>query len=385
MRIAFLTVGDIRVTATAKRAFGMAQPLARRGHHVGIVAWDTPANRARLAVECPGADALWVHPAASVQSEWRARARHLSAWNPDLVYVCAAGLRNWIGWRRLGRRVRVVVEHSELRSAIPAARHRRLWEILVEYASIVGADGLLCASRYLQRVYVRRAGQAGRPRLPIAYHPYAYTPGPVPDQETVAALRAEGDGRRIILYMGTLVANYGIFEIIEAAGHLIRQRRNFVLHVLGHGRHAEQARQHVAQAGLDDTIRFHGYAAEESLSAWFAAADVFLAPIHSTVQDLARCPSKLYMYLPAQRPIVTSRLGDPGDLLQDDGFYHEPGDAADMAATMGRALDAAPSWRPSVVDPAHHTWEFRTGEFLSWCASQGWLDSPDTQSRVGGS
>lgn len=369
MRICFSTTGDVRATATLKRALGMAAPLRARAHDVGLMIWDTPANRERIARECPGVDTLWIPAGASPLAELRLKRRLLAQWRPDLVYVCAYGLRNLFTRGAAGGGA-VIIEHSELASAIPDMRQRQLWEWLVEALSVRGADGLLCASRYLENLYRRRARAWGRRQLPVLYHPYAYTAGPA-DPVRVAEIRMLGSGRAVMLYMGTLVANYGVFEMLDATARLASQREDFVLHVLGHGRHASQARQRAAELGLSGRVNFHGYVPEESLSAWFQAADVFLAPIHSTVQDLARCPSKLYMYLPSRKPIVTSRLGDPGDLLGEDGFYHEAGNAASMAEALARALDASANWKPLTVRPEAHSWEARTDEFLAWVSAQG--------------
>ena len=367
MRICFATTGDVRITATMKRALGMAPALAARGHQVGILAWDTPANRARLMDECPQAEPLWVDAALPVVREAAAKRRHLRAWRPDIVYVCAYSLRNLILRGAAAGGGRVVIEHSELFSAIRDVRRRYLLELLLEHASVLNADGLLCASRYLVEVYTRRARLLGRKGLPIAYHPYAYTPV-APDPDRLDEIRRAAAGRRIVLYMGTLVRNYGIFDILEATARLARTRTDFTVQVLGHGRHAAEARQVAERLGLQDRVMFHGYAPESDLPAWFAAADVFLAPINDTVQDLARCPSKVYMYLASRKPIVTSPIGDPHDLLGADGFYYPPGDVAGMAATVSRALDASPTWKPQVVDAARHTWAHRTDEFLAWCA-----------------
>lgn len=376
MRICFLTTGDIQVTATMKRALGMAQPLIAAGHRVGILAWDTPANRGQLARECPDAEPLWVPGTLRAGSELVAKVRALRCWRPDVVYVCAYGIRNFVlrGWLSGGGRV--VIEHSELRSAIPEIRRRRIWELCIEYASVLGADGLLCASRLLVDVYTRRARRLGR-RLPILYHPYAYSAATlVPDPGKTQRFRGLADGRKVVLYMGTLTANYGILDILTAMRRLRDLRDDFVLQVLGHGRHEVQARARTHELGLDGAVRFQGYVPEEDLASWLATADVFLSPMNDTIQDKARCPSKVYMYLPFRKPIVTCPIGDPHELLGEDGFFYPPGDAAAMATTIAAALDASGTRQPRHVDPAHHTWDFRAAEFLELAQRQGWI-SPD--------
>jgi glycosyltransferase involved in cell wall biosynthesis len=364
-------VGDIQITATMKRATGMAQPLTARGHQVGIIAWDTPANRARLQKECPNAEPIWLPRGLHGFQESRMKIARMRAWRPDVVYVCAFSSHNWIMRISLPDHCRVIIEHSERFSAIPGTRKRHLWELLLEYVSVLGADGLLCASRYLTNLYARHARAMGRSHLPVHYFPYAYGSEAPPDPARVTTLRQQTTGKKTVLYMGTLMPNYGIFDILHATANLLRKRQDFRLVVLGHGDAARQARTLVERLGLGGVVEFYGYVPDKDLPMWFLLADVFLAPLNNTVQDLARCPSKVYMYLPFRKPIVTCPIGDPHDLLGEDGFYYPAGDVNGMSQAMERALDASTTWKPAHVDPQKHNWSYRTDEFLAWLDTIG--------------
>lgn len=353
-----------------KRATGMAGPLVAMDHQVAVCGWDAPANNARMALECPSAELLLIPPCGAL-AEGRRKRRLLRQWRPDLVYVCAFGVRNFVCRGQAGRHARVLVEHSEMPSAIPQPLPRRLWERCCEQLSLFVCNGLVCASRYLETVYRTRAA-ACRRNLPVTYLPYAFNPAMLqPDRCKSARFHALAGGRKSILYMGTLAANYGILDLIAAARELLRRRGDFVLHVIGRGRHEAQARAAAVKAQMNDHILFHGFVAEEDIASWFAVADVFVAPLHDTIQDRARCPSKVYMYLPFKKPIVTSPLGDPRDLLGEDGFYCPPGDMKGMAAAISGALDASPTWVPRHVKAEEHTWEYRTRQFLDWVTQTG--------------
>lgn len=367
MRICFVTTGDIETLATIKRAAGMAGPLHGAGHTVGVLAWDTPGNRERFGLEAPHADMLWIRAGLSAWSERAVKRRMLKEWHPDVVYVCAFGMRNSITRFELPRAVRVIVEHSELASAIPRSARSRCKERAFETFSVLAADGLLCASRYLEAHFLKRAAACGRHRMPVLYHPYAYNPQMLKTEPGLRdeILRRKG-GRRMLLYMGTLAVNYGILDLLKGVKALSRRRNDFTFHILGRGRHASEARRIAAEMDLEDVVFFEGYVPEEALGTWFACTDVFLAPIYDTVQDKARCPSKVYMYLPFGKPIVTSRIGDPWHVLGEDGFYFPPGDIGEMAATISRALDQSEQWVPKAFRPQEHTWEYRTQQFLDW-------------------
>lgn len=360
MRICFVTTGDYVSLPAMKRATGMAGPLLARGHQVGIVALDNATNRERLAADCPQAEALWFQ-AGGQFAEIRQKRALLRSWRPDWVYVCGFGLRNMTS---LGRKPwQVVVEHCELGSATPSlGLARRQCERVFEYLSVLAADRLVLASHYLEGVYARRLGRVGR-RRPTLYAPYAYPDSLRPKAPAAAAAPP------LIVYLGALRRNYGVLDMIQAAGVLAGTRRDFRLQLLGKGSDELAARQLVQQLGIADLVDFAGYVAEEELPARLAAASVFLAPLYDTPQDWARCPSKLYLYLPFRKPIVTSPIGDARDLLGDDGFYFPPGDPAALAASLDRALAAAPVWQPRTLRPEAHSWEARTAQFLDWLAN----------------
>ena len=100
----------------------------------------------------------------------------------------------------------------------------------------------------------------------------------------------------------------------------------------------------------------------------FAVAHAFVCPLRDTVQDWARCPSKLFMYLPFRKPILTSPIGEAKELLGDDAFFYNPGDVEGLAGAMRRALDT--DHFTMSLDPAAHTWQARVDQFLAWLAAR---------------
>ena len=366
MRICFSTTGDIESLATLKRATGMAAPLTQKGHQVAIVAWDTPNNRKRFVLECPKTEILWVPNNLSPLRERREKYRLVKKWNPEILYVCAFGMRNGLTRFGVPKHVKVIVEHSELPSGIPRGFISRQKERFFEWLSVFAADGLLCASQFLEDYFKCKAKKWFRASLPICYHPYAYNPNILAYQEgKLLEVKKIKNNRKMLMYMGTLAKNYGILDLLRGVQLLSVIRKDFSLHIMGRGRHAAEARQLAEELKLGDFVSFHGYVPEEDLGAWFSQSDVFLMPIYDTVQDKARCPSKVYMYLPFQKPVVTNKIGDPFHVLSADGFYYQTGNPQDLCRVLNQVLDM-PSWTPKNVDATRHTWEARSEEFLSW-------------------
>ena len=116
MKICFITTGDIKNIATAKRALGMANPLVDLGWNVSILMEDTEENRHRVSMECSNKVKVYYFPHCSAFQEIKAKNKLIKEIDPDFIYICAFVTRNTVG---IGHRCKKLVEHSELQSCIP--------------------------------------------------------------------------------------------------------------------------------------------------------------------------------------------------------------------------------------------------------------------------
>lgn len=350
----------------------MAEPLVASGHSVAILAWDTPNNRTRIDFEAPSAEILWLPLGLSGLVERKKKKQLAKAWKPDIVYICGFGIRNGLTRFEFSRSTHVLAEHSELSSKIPRPMLSRRKEQFMEWFSVVATDGLLCASRYLENYFRKMVHRWRNGKVPLIYYPYAYNQSilsvSVAAVERIAKLKSE---KKTLLYMGTLAKNYGVLDLLHAVKILNTKRSDFLLHIFGRGRHAQEAHALSVELGVTDHVVFDGYVPEEDLGAWFQSADLFLMPIFDTIQDKARCPSKVYMYLPFEKPILTCKIGDPYDLLGDDGFYFESGNPVDLARAMDEALSVK-GFALKTVNPKDHDWGARTNQFLDFIEGAAW-------------
>lgn len=93
-RICFVTTGDIKNNAAAKRALGMATPLSDIGWKVYIIMEDSKENRHRVSLECDGRIRVFYYPSSSVLKEVIMKKRILAKIKPDYIYLCAFVFRN---------------------------------------------------------------------------------------------------------------------------------------------------------------------------------------------------------------------------------------------------------------------------------------------------
>lgn len=363
MKICFITTGDIKNIATAKRALGLANPLSELGYEVSIVMEDAAENRHRVAMECSDRVKLYYFPRGGAIAEIRHKNRYIREIDPDYLYICGFVPRNIVGIRDRARRL---VEHSELLSAIPNIGITRwLTSYLCEYYSVIYSDGIINASLHLQKLYLNRAKRFLR-NIPMLYLPYAYNP------EVVKRIEIDYDepkfsnlqGLKLFLFLGSVTKNYGVFTILEATNALRDRCSNFKVLILGHGANYEDAIQYVRAHNLEEYVSLPGYVDEEDIASYFSLATAFISPMHDTIQDWARCPSKLYMYLPYGKPIITCKIGEPYEILKRDGYFYTPNNAQEMAAQMERVI--ANDDTPIGIAPLDHTWESRAMEFDNW-------------------
>ena len=234
----------------------------------------------------------------------------------------------------------------------------------MEIFSCYHFDGHICASKYLKSFFLRRLNQLGLSR-PIHYSPYAFHPGLIKSHNIdKGPIDSILNGKKVIVYMGSLRRNYGFWDMMSAFRMLSSCRKDFIAVILGQGPELEPGREWIKEHSLTENIFLEGFIDDDDLSNYFSQASVFISPLYHSDQDRARCPSKIFMYLPYNRPVVTCKVGEAFEIFKDQGFYYEPDDLSSMVFCLGKALDTKEYSLPFEADI--HTYRSRTVSFLSW-------------------
>jgi glycosyltransferase involved in cell wall biosynthesis len=357
LKIAFVTSQVITAHATMKRALGMAPILAGKGHEVHVILERHPDNAAAFGRD-PRVRLHFFENSRS-REERRLKREALVRIVPHVTHICGLGWRNAL--RTRGLDVVKLMDHVELESAITGsglARRMRQW--LLERWSIGAHDGLVVASRYLERWATDRVSNRER----VLYLPYAHETGSWGGSSYWPDRFA---GRKIVLYSGGWWENYGFHEMLRAAEVLLRSRNDFVFVLSGRGPEEASGRAWIRDQGLQNHVHLVGYLPSDELEGLMDASTVFLSPLRDTVQDRARCPSKIFLYMQHRRPIVTASVGEALEYFSDCRFHYQSGDYYQMARVVGDALDAGDNWSPN-YDPTLHTWRERVDCWEAWVA-----------------
>lgn len=355
MKLCFITTGNVKYIATMKRAIGMSTPLINYGWDVSIIALSCEENKYRFSLECPNVKVYFFNKSNPIK-EVIFKHRTVNKINPDVIWICSLGVRNFL-FRR--NKYKILIEHSELGSSIPDNRGLKLKLIKFFESYSTKYSGLVCASKYLVNHFSKNDD------LKIHYSPYAYSLNVMPSNRTkLNALSKKFKGKKVFLYLGTMTKNYGLFSMLNAFRNLNENHKNIALVLIGRGRHLLEARDFVDKHNLHNLIFFPGYIKEEELNCYFEISYAFLCPLNDTIQDWARCPSKIYMYLPYNKPIITSNIGEPREVFGSDGLYFDSSNPDSLSKVVNELLFKNET--NIDYDINSHSWESRAKSFNEW-------------------
>lgn len=238
----------------------------------------------------------------------------------------------------------------------------------VEDAVLRGADRVLVVSAALADWARSRGVAAGR----ILVLPNGVDPRPfqAADPAAVALCRREwGLGPApVVGFVGGLRPWHGVADLLEAAALLQAQGRVLQLLIVGEGPLRAPLQAQAEGLGLGEHVTFTGAVAHERVPEILQLMDIAVAPYAAAPGGGAFyfSPLKVFEYLAAARPVVAADCGQLRSLLRPErtGLLYRPGDAADLAAALGRLLDAPP-WARSLGEAglaavlAEHTWAQR--------------------------
>jgi glycosyltransferase involved in cell wall biosynthesis len=142
----------------------------------------------------------------------------------------------------------------------------------------------------------------------------------------------------VVGFMGRLVAEKGIQDLIEAIGQVRRDEPRVKLLIVGTGSGQEgdvesEVRERVRELGLSHVV-FAGYQSDEAL--FYRLFDLFV--LSSRVQDAYA--TSLVQALMAERPVVATATGGTPEIVEnlETGLLVPPGDPTALAVAITRLV-----------------------------------------------
>jgi len=183
---------------------------------------------------------------------------------------------------------------------------------------------------------------------------------PRPRPETAA-----GERRFEIVTHGVILERYGIQVLIDALPRVLAEAPETRLQIFGAGEYRAALEEQVARLGLEQSVRFRGFAPLDELLDALAGAD---AGYVGMLNDLV-LPNKLMEYVAMGVPVVISRW--PTFLHyfpEDSATYFEPGFADDLAESLLRLYrdpaDARRKAERALARYQHYRWTVQRERYL---------------------
>jgi glycosyltransferase involved in cell wall biosynthesis len=179
-------------------------------------------------------------------------------------------------------------------------------------------------------------------------------------QDRIEARRLLGrsPGNRMMLFVGHLERDKGVFDLIEAFGGLARLYADLELVLVGSG--AEEQACRAAAARFGDRLSVVGRRPQKEVAQWMAACDVLVLPSRHE-----GTPNVVLEALASGRRVVATNVGGTPDVLHTGalGELVPPGDQTALCAALTRA-----AYEP--YDPARVA------------ALSGWMDWDESALRL---
>ena len=161
-------------------------------------------------------------------------------------------------------------------------------------------------------------------RIPNAIDTAGLTVTPKPEHH--------GEPLRLI-YIGRLIREKGLFELIDALAVLAQTGRSLRLDIGGSGAAERELADRVRQYGLDQVVHFHGPVAGAVKARLWQEADVLVFPTHEE-----GLPYALLEAMAAGTPAITCAVGAIPDVMQHEvhGLFVALRNPEALAAAIAR-------------------------------------------------
>lgn len=172
------------------------------------------------------------------------------------------------------------------------------------------------------------------------------------------------DSKREVLtlgFVGTLKPWHGLHTLVDGFILLRHKGYNVTLSIIGDGPQAAVLQQRLAQSGVTGA-QFYGAVAPEQVPKLLSDVDVAVAP-YPQLENFYFSPLKIYEYMAAGLPVITTRVGHLAELVKDGetGLLVAPEDPVALAQAV-IALINNPALRQRMGNAGrleaeqHHSW-----------------------------
>ena len=149
--------------------------------------------------------------------------------------------------------------------------------------------------------------------------------------------QSKGYLNKVILYVGRLVDQKGILDLLKAFQILSREQADLCLLLIGNGE-GEARYRNFCKTNNIRNVFFAGFVHQEELPLYYAVADVFVLPSHSDPWGLV-----LNEAMACKLPVISSNVaGAAGDLIinGENGYIYEEANIEELIGALKKVLNS---------------------------------------------
>jgi glycosyltransferase involved in cell wall biosynthesis len=153
--------------------------------------------------------------------------------------------------------------------------------------------------------------------------------------KTVSRANSSIPAKVCFAYLGRLVPEKGVGVLLNAAGKLQKEGREFDIVLIGDGTERLTLESEITRLGLGSRVRLTGFLSGTELSSLLQGVHVVVMP--SVWEETAGLSAIEQMM--RGRLVIASAIGGLAEVVGDAGILFPPGDAAALASCMSAVID----------------------------------------------
>lgn len=147
-------------------------------------------------------------------------------------------------------------------------------------------------------------------------------------------------GRKYLVgYVGVIGEQEGIDLLLESIKHIVKQRKDVQVAIVGGGTDVEKLKQLSVEMGLSEYVDFYGRVSDEVLVSVLNTADVCVNPDKPTEMNNLSTMNKIMEYMALKKAIVQYDLKEGRFSAQNASLYALNNDTKDFAKKIMYLLD----------------------------------------------
>lgn len=176
-----------------------------------------------------------------------------------------------------------------------------------------------------------------RERFRYVFHttPLEVIPNPVKANDFAFSARTPAAGNRTLLYLGWIVAEKGVYDIVEAIPKVLAKYAD-VRFLFAGNKEVDLLRKRISVAGLDASAKVLGWVEGQKKQDLMINSRLLLLPTYTE-----GVPNVLLEAMAAGLPAITCPVGGVPSVFTEEvnGRFVMPGDVDGLAATIIELLD----------------------------------------------